>query len=301
VISFNGRHFDTLMHELAGALNTLAIAVDSQTWQSQKTEGRPGMGLTWEIEDVTLSVVTPKTPEAMDKLVKPNQPWADVHFEERVSGNPLNPPPSHQIWPFNQAGNAEHLDPAQKFSHTYPERFWPAHAGHEPSPCGIGEDGTSFCDFGPTVGVRYGYGDLYSVVNMLERDPTTRQAYLPIWFPEDTGAMSGQRVPCTLGYHFRWRRGRLNCTYHMRSCDFLRHLRDDIYLAMRLTGWICDRLNDSVSYGGAERPVAPIIPGKLTMNIGSLHVFDGDRPQMLSLERRLADQASRKLMEGLGL
>lgn len=298
MIALNGRHFDSLMHELAAALNTIAIPVDSQTWQSQKTADRPGMGVTWEIEDATISMTIPKTHEAMNGLVKPNQPWADAHFEERVSGNPLNPPPSHAIWPFHQQGNAEHMDTTLKFSHTYPERFWPTHAGHLPAQCGVERDGTGFCDFGPTFGIRYMYGDLMDVITLLSRDPSTRQAYLPIWFPEDTGAISDQRVPCTLGYHFRLRRGRLNCTYHMRSCDFLRHLRDDVYLAMRLVGWIVDRFNEAeLTRGGQERSSRMVIPGTLTMNIGSLHVFDGDRPQMKTIERQLAEQASRTLID----
>ena len=29
------------------------------------------------------------------------------------------------------------------------------------------------------------------VIDLLEREPFTRQAYLPIWFPEDTGAFHG--------------------------------------------------------------------------------------------------------------
>ena len=27
-----------------------------------------------------------------------SQPWADLHFQERVGGEPLNPPPSHSMF-----------------------------------------------------------------------------------------------------------------------------------------------------------------------------------------------------------
>src|SRR3546814_17811567 len=81
------------------------------------------------------------------------------------------------------------------------------------------------------------------------RSPYTRQAYLPVWFPEDTGSASGQRVPCTLGYQFLIREtpaGKvLHIIYNMRSCDFMRHLADDIYMTIRLAQWMPDQLQRS--------------------------------------------------------
>jgi thymidylate synthase len=79
------------------------------------------------------------------------------------------------------------------------------------------------------------------VIDLLRDRPTTRQAFIPIWFPEDTGAHHGERVPCTLGYHLMARDGRLKIVYYMRSCDFLRHFRDDVYMAGRLCQWVCER------------------------------------------------------------
>lgn len=288
---YRGHPFQGLMYQLATDFDTVARPVDSRTWQSQSTEGRVGMGRTWEIEDAALEIGVPSRIDSMAALVKPNLLWADAHFEERVSGQPMNPPPSHKIWPFAQAGNDEHLKD-ERFSHTYPERFWPTHAGHGTAQCGVGGDGdTSFCDFGPTFGVRYEYGDLQDVVALLVRDPTTRQAYLPVWFPEDTGAVDNQRVPCTLGYQFRIRDGRLNCTYGMRSCDFMRHLRDDIYLAMRLMYWVADKF-------WAESSGMPSLQlGSLVLNIGSLHIFDGDKPRIKILANELKNEASQKMME----
>jgi thymidylate synthase len=150
------------------------------------------------------------------------------------------------------------------------------------------------CDFGPTFGVRFQYGDLMDVVNLLAKDPTTRQAYLPVWFPEDTGAVDGQRVPCTLGYHFRLRDGKLNCTYNMRSCDYLRHLRDDIYMAMRLMYWVADMFWTETHH---ETPGFQL--GTLVMTIGSLHIFDGDRPQMPALIEKLESQLSVSMLEAM--
>jgi thymidylate synthase len=112
-------------------------------------------------------------------------------------------------------------------------------------------------------GIRYQYGDLNDVVEQLRRDESTRQAYLPIFFPEDTGAVHGGRVPCTLGYLFVMRYGFLHCTYYIRSCDFFRHFRDDVYLACRLTLWMTDQLNSGT-------------PGVLNMHIANLHCWKSE-------------------------
>lgn len=188
-------------------------------------------------------------------------PWAEDQFLERVSGQPLNPPPSEAWWPYAQAGNAAHKTD-EKFSHTYPERFWPKRAGAGPD-MRFTDWQEGECD---AYGIRYPYGDLNDVVAQLEKDRTTRQAYLPVFFPEDTGAVEGQRVPCTLGYHFLWRR-QLNVTYFIRSCDFVRHFTDDAYMAARLGQWVAEKV-------GADT-------GALTMHIVSLHIFEADRTRML--------------------
>ena len=62
------------------------------------------------------------------------------------------------------------------------------------------------------------------------------------WIPEDTGAHHGERVPCTLGYHFIRRDDYLHMFYFIRSCDYIRHFRDDIYLAMRKAHYILEGL-----------------------------------------------------------
>jgi thymidylate synthase len=117
-------------------------------------------------------------------------------------------------------------------------------------------------------GIRYGYGDLMDVMYQLAKNPWTRQAYLPIWFPEDTGAVMGQRVPCTLGYHFLYRRERMDIVYYIRSCDLLRHFTDDVYMAARLCQWVSNMLEMHLEI--------PVTPGDLVMHISSLHIFRGD-------------------------
>ena len=255
-----------------------APEVDVGEWHSQKVEGIPQL-VTREARDVTLSFPLPPLmgddastcTELIQSLIEPNLPWAEEHFLERVGGVPLNPPPSAANWPFAQAGHAAHTDEDEKFSHTYPERFWPKQADRE------GRVGI------PIKGVRFDYGDLDDVVQLLRRSLYTRQAYLPVWFPEDTGAVHKERVPCSLGYHFLFRNGKLNVTYMIRSCDFVRHFRDDVYMAARLCQWICEQLP-----GGEwidETP--PVIDlGDFTMHTMSMHIFQGD---VAKLEREIHD------------
>jgi len=107
------------------------------------------------------------------------------------------------------------------------------------------------------------------VVKLLVSDPYTRQAYLPVWFPEDTGGGS-KRAPCTIGYHFLMRDGRLDVNYHIRSCDYVRHFRDDLYLTARLLLWVIDRCRTM------DERWMDVLPGKFLMQIGSLHVFRND-------------------------
>jgi len=195
---------------------------------------------------------------------KANLPWAEDHFQERIGGSPLNPPPSEAWWPYAQQGNELVKTQGEKFSHTYPERFWPKYVGSNSE---------------PLKGIRFNYGDFRDVLNQLVKDPTTRQAFLPIFFPEDTGAVHGERVPCTLGYQFNLHQHKLLITYFIRSCDFVRHFRDDVYMAGRLAQEV------SIHLGNNGVQVDDII---LTMHIVNFHVFEGD----LHLLSTLANQAT---------
>lgn len=238
--------------------------VDVGQWQSTDISDKPEM-VTRELSHVSLSfgwLVRDWDVEGMQALIPANQPWAETHFQERVSGVPHNPPPSHKLWPFAQADNEKWVD-GDKFSHTYPERMWPKQAGYFTLDTGEAVD---------AYGLRFLYGDLHDVMSLLIDHPYTRQAFLPIWFPEDTGVVHGERVPCTLGYHFMIRNGLLTMTYYMRSCDLRRHFTDDVYLAARLAQWISDQISETLW----ERHEMRVRSGLLNMHIASLHIFEGD-------------------------
>jgi len=260
--------FDSFYHDIASDLMFSGENVEVPTWQALPTEGLP-QGKTVEITDVTIAYEIPHGQEELQRDIKANQPFAEAQFQDRVSGKPLNPPPSHELWPWAHH-NPDHQK-EEKFSHSYPERFWSKNA-----------------KVLAANGVRYPWwtypnvGDLNDVLALLAEQPTTRQAYLPVFFPHDTGAVHGQRIPCTLGYLFMFRRGQLNITYYIRSCDFLRHMRDDIYMTCRLAQWMTDCLRGQVHEPTHEVWEKAEV-GHMTMHIGSLHIFRGDLPQLRKL------------------
>lgn len=242
-------------------------------WQSQQTDKKMR-----ELLHVVFEWQMPSTQADLARETGARLPWAEDHFLERVGGQPLNPSPSEAWWPFREkkgdSTNASHKSEGEAFSHTYPERMWPKRANMgmmdlaENDPMRDVEWGYNEP---PHYGIRFEYGDTWDVVRQLDKSPNTRQAYLPIWFPEDTGAVHGKRVPCTLGYHFILRDGVLDVSYFMRSTDLVRHFQDDVYLAIRLAQWVAEQLNEM-------KPHRNIKVGKLVFHTANMHIFDDDVP-----------------------
>ena len=197
---------------------------------------------------------------------KPDLPWAEDHFKERISGEPTNPGETYKYWPYHTNLDTDDKYKKEIFSHTYQERFWPTFCNTN-SP--FDQSGLL-----PRYGVRFQYGDLNDIINLLKSNPLTRQAYLPIWFPEDTwAANNSQRVPCTLGYYFWVENNKLYCNYTIRSCDIFRHFRNDVYLTSRLLQYIAKQANLEV--------------GNLNMFIYNLHMFENDNYAFTKKETNL--------------
>lgn len=212
---------------------------DIGEWQSFRDPDLP-MTKTFEVEDISFKWIrVPDHVGQLQEAVRPNLPWAEDHFQERISGKPLNPGVQYKNWPWYEQGVEDHK-PAGQFSHTYMERYWPPRL----------------------YGIRFNYGGLDNLVELLRERPHTRQAYLPIWYPEDLDAAytAGERVPCTLGYHFLIRNQELKVVYYMRSCDWFRYFRDDVYMTARLQQWVAKKVG--------------VWPGSLVMHISSLHIFE---------------------------
>src|SRR5688572_11205322 len=84
----------------------------------------------FEAMDLSFRAPMPNDPGVAILMTKANMPWSENHFQERIGGVPLNPPPSHKVWPFGKNNN-EAFTADDKFDHTYPERFWPKFAGKD--------------------------------------------------------------------------------------------------------------------------------------------------------------------------
>ena len=224
--------------------------VDTGHWQGVPTKGKPDL-VTREIINLQWTAQMPQTEEEAQELIMPNLPWAEDHFKERVAGDPSNPGEEYKNWPWWNDQDAKTMIDG-RFTHTYQERFWPTKIDPPPD------------------GVRYSYGDLRSVIGLLSENPLTRQGTFPIFFPEDTGARHGGRVPCTLHYHFMLRQGRLHLWYPIRSCDAVRHFRDDIYMSVRLAQYVLNQLYDPRSVW------AEVELGFLNFQAYSFHVHKGD-------------------------
>lgn len=254
-------NFKAVIQRTHESLRNYARVIHTERWQGLDISKRPEAEMR-ELLFWDFRVVLPT--EDLDHYrqdIGPHLPWADDHFEERVCGYPMNPGEQWKNWPFALSAD-KFRDENGLFEVNYMERIW---AGgpfeNTPKP---GERTQIL------TGIRgRPYGDMNDVINLLLREPLTRQAYLPIFFPEDTGGKG--RVPCTLGWWWMMRNNNLNVYYPIRSCDYHRHFRDDIYLCVRLTLWLLDQLR-------ARDPKTwkKVKPGMYHMWIGSLHVFVND-------------------------
>lgn len=225
-------------------LNDEGCVVTSEKWQAIT----PPDAL-FEIYNVTLEMDMTESIEALANLTKADLPWAENHFQERVSGYPANPGHEYQNWPYykpNQHDSSFRAEGGGYFSHTYMERFWP-----DKNLKGTGV-------------MEYKNGDFGDILQRLKNDRGTRQAFLGIWHPQDQ-ANNGVRLPCTIGYHFLIRDGKLHISYLIRSCDIFRHFKNDIYMTVRLAQYVRDYLDLS------------LVMGTMTMWIGSLHCFNTEK------------------------
>lgn len=278
--------FDGLEKTLRWLFEKASHEVHTERWQGWDISKKPEM-VSKELLNVT-STVSLRGIESIEHWqadINPSLPWADDHFEERVCGVPINPGRTWAKWPWAGSAAAQLQADGGMFNHNYMERYWPKYAGGfvlKPDQRGpIETPAEWFSRFDnsapeytyPNRGIRSEYGDLNDLVKLLANEPLTRQAWIPIFFPEDTG--SEGRKPCTLGYQFIMRENQLHVYYPLRSCDFIRHWADDCYLTVRLLLWVLDEV----------RKINPawnsVKPGQFTMQATSLHVFMNDWRQSL--------------------
>lgn len=205
----------------------MGIRVWPKTMQDKNIKDDPN----YETREITNYVYTVTDPKLED--LKPNQPWADMEFDERVSTVPINP---GEAWKTRREVWNEFLHKDEngvpKFAYTYSERF-------------------------------SRYDALLKLITHIQRDPDSRQLFLSVWSPTDIDEIGGlSRVPCSLGYQFMVRNGKLNITYFMRSCDVATHFHNDVYLAHRLQRYVAEKAGVEV--------------GTFTHYISSFHIYRKD-------------------------
>ena len=249
-------------------MKTLSTLVHTESWQGIDISQKPEMA-TYELLNHSLQVpIQSEDLKALAADIQPNLPWADDHFSERICGYPLNPGRTWETWPYGKSAD-KFRDAQGKFNHSYAERYFPKFAGRVPATVDPPIEWVTDEKYAHR-GIYGPYGDLSDVVKQLVKEPHTRQAILPIFFPEDTGGAIGGRVPCSLHYQFIQRGGYLHIVYQLRSCDIVRHFRDDIYLTVRLLLCMLDSLR-AIDPGWKK-----VKPGLFTMHIVSFHMFKAD-------------------------
>jgi hypothetical protein len=259
---------------------TIAPEVKTERWQGKDVSKDPA-AVTHEIQNVCFEVPLAGVRDLAHwrNDTAANVPWADDHFMERIGGEPLNPGAEWARWPWANSAD-RHRTSESIFNHTYMERLWPKYArttqgGELPIVYGSRRVPPRNSGINTHVGIAQRYGDLQDLVELLAKEPFTRQAYIPLFFPEDTGLSDGGRKVCTLGYQILVREHGgvvwANIWYPLRSCDFTHHFPDDCYLAVRLLLWIIERCRDI-------NPAVwnDIWPGTYAMHMTSLHIFKND-------------------------
>lgn len=216
------QNFEEALNEIKRDLAEMGIEVHPQTMQDKFVGNNPEYS-TKELQNYDYTVK-----DAVNSLhqLRPVQPWADAEFAERISGKPLNPGEAYllrdDVWD-------EYLHNG-RFAYSYPERM---------------------------------AGKLDKIIEELKSNPESRQLYLNIWEGNDLAYLGGiSRVPCSLGYLFQLRNGKLSVTYMMRSCDYVTHFQNDVYLATRLMEYVAKE--------------AGVKPGNFSHFIGSFHVYRKD-------------------------
>ena len=211
--------------EVKRDLAEMGILVKPKKMQDKVIENNEAYE-TMELQNYSYSLLNAKS-NAITRVV---QPWADAEFEERINpaGN-INP---GEAWKLREDVWTEYLHDG-KMAYTYNERIM----------------------FN---------NQLNKIIKRLKEDRDSRQLWLSIWNPAiDPDKLGGiSRVPCSLGYNFQFRDGKLNMHYVMRSCDFNTHFINDVYLAIKLLEYVAKECGMEV--------------GSFTHTMFSLHVYRKD-------------------------
>lgn len=240
------RIFKTMYEAVAETgrdLKVRGISVECNSYQDKKLEGEDRfikelVGVDFKIDkpllerDKVLEYIF-KDPVDRERIKQ----YCQQEIKDRCSGEPLNPGNSYKIR--SDMWN-KFLEGTGRFSYQYAERLWTNN-------------------------------QFKAVIDILKKDPGTRQAVLSIWNPDkdmvEDKLGGGNRIPCSLNYQFLIRNGRLHCIYSMRSNDFCGHHVIDLYCASGLMEYVVKELKSTYP---------DLKVGSLTYVCGSLHCFHWD-------------------------
>jgi thymidylate synthase len=190
------------MSEMARDLWEMGMEVRPKSMQNKVVEGQDGF-ITKEINNYHYRLVNLDDPKNLFLFSSPESGnWVSMEFLERISKNFINP---GNAWLLRKEEWEKFLNEKGEMDYTYNERLQ----------------------------------GLDKVMAELKRNPDTRQAWLPIFERKDLDGLGGKkRIPCSLGYNFSIREGKLNLTYIQRSADMVAHLGNDIILAHMMQKYV---------------------------------------------------------------
>lgn len=220
--------------EIKRDLAEMGIWVHPKTMQDKNVESDPDYETT-ELQNYCYTILDARS----DDIPGVTQPWADAEFKERIC------PPLVDL----ETGEKTFINPGSAWK--LRDNVW-GEFFHN------GKFGYSYNE------LIWNNDQFVKIVDRLKVDPDSRQLWLSLWDPtRDPDLLGGvSRVPCSLGYAFQVREGKLNMHYVMRSCDFSTHFPNDVYLAIKLLEYV------------AQVTGYPV--GSFTHTIFSLHIYRKD-------------------------
>ena len=119
MISIQAHNFTQVRRELTELFKS-APPVKTERWQGVKANTD-----TYELHNVCFEVPLSGS-EDLDHWrsdIRPNIPWADDHFQERVCGEPLNPGVQWANWPYSLSANKDRKSTRLNSSHSQQSRM----------------------------------------------------------------------------------------------------------------------------------------------------------------------------------
>ncbi len=114
---------------------------------------------------------------------------------------------------------------------------------------------------GKRLFVNEGLDQVDLAVRLLERDPGSRRAFMPVFDMRDL-LVAGREIPCTTGFQLLSRNGELHGVAVMRAQNALEFLPMDLFVFSYVLQYVSDAMN--------------LLPGSYTHMSTTFHIFKDD-------------------------